>query len=327
MYIYIFSTYTIQTEGSSGLGAAGRGSAPPTAHAQGHAHNRGRLPGRRCPGARAAPWKSQAATDPEAPDAPPLPPAATRRRRVRGLGAVAAGAMVFLTVPLWLRSRLTDRYWRVQEVLRHARHFRGRKNRCYRLAVRAVTRAFVKCTRARRLKRRSMRTVSGPGDERKTGVRWGTRGAGGRRAGTRRAPQPLPLAPVLSAPRAARRHAEDGPAPDRLVAPACPRAVPGPAGGRSPRPAPPGGRAPEQPPPSSAAPRPSCLRGQAGLPEPCGRQGRRPGRVSRSAPRSREGRGRAACRGGWRERRFRAPHLRSGNPASWQSSSAEEARP
>ncbi|XP_023491788.1 large ribosomal subunit protein bL20m isoform X1 [Equus asinus] len=78
--------------------------------------------------------------------------------------------MVFLTVPLWLRSRLTDRYWRVQEVLRHARHFRGRKNRCYRLAVRAVTRAFVKCTRARRLKRRSMRTVSGPGDERKTGL-------------------------------------------------------------------------------------------------------------------------------------------------------------
>ncbi|XP_046517118.1 39S ribosomal protein L20, mitochondrial [Equus quagga] len=67
--------------------------------------------------------------------------------------------MVFLTVPLWLRSRLTDRYWRVQEVLRHARHFRGRKNRCYRLAVRAVTRAFVKCTRARRLKRRSMRTL------------------------------------------------------------------------------------------------------------------------------------------------------------------------
>lgn len=29
--------------------------------------------------------------------------------------------MVFLTVPLWLRSRVTDRYWRVQEVLKHAR--------------------------------------------------------------------------------------------------------------------------------------------------------------------------------------------------------------
>ncbi|KAF5919363.1 hypothetical protein HPG69_006115 [Diceros bicornis minor] len=67
--------------------------------------------------------------------------------------------MVFLTTALWLRSRLTDRYWRVQEVLRHARHFRGRKNRCYRLAVRAVTRAFVKCTRARRVKKRSMRTL------------------------------------------------------------------------------------------------------------------------------------------------------------------------
>nr|KAF6506635.1 mitochondrial ribosomal protein L20 [Rousettus aegyptiacus] len=67
--------------------------------------------------------------------------------------------MVFLTAPLWLRSRLTDRYWRVQEVLKHARHFRGRKNRCYRLAVRAVTRAFVKCTKARRLKKRIMRTL------------------------------------------------------------------------------------------------------------------------------------------------------------------------
>uniref|UniRef100_A0A8C0QZ42 Mitochondrial ribosomal protein L20 n=1 Tax=Canis lupus dingo TaxID=286419 RepID=A0A8C0QZ42_CANLU len=68
--------------------------------------------------------------------------------------------MVFLTAQLWLRSRLTDRYWRVQKVLQHARHFRGRKNRCYKLAVRAVTRAFVKCTKARRLKKRNMRTVS-----------------------------------------------------------------------------------------------------------------------------------------------------------------------
>ncbi|ELR61357.1 39S ribosomal protein L20, mitochondrial [Bos mutus] len=58
--------------------------------------------------------------------------------------------MVFLSAPLWLRNRITDRYWRVQEVLKHARHFRGRKNRCYRLAVRAVTRAFGRGTRARR---------------------------------------------------------------------------------------------------------------------------------------------------------------------------------
>lgn len=39
-------------------------------------------------------------------------------------------------------------------------HFKGRKNRCYRLAVRAVIRAFVKCTQARRLKKRNLRTVS-----------------------------------------------------------------------------------------------------------------------------------------------------------------------
>uniref|UniRef100_A0A8C8TAJ3 39S ribosomal protein L20, mitochondrial n=1 Tax=Peromyscus maniculatus bairdii TaxID=230844 RepID=A0A8C8TAJ3_PERMB len=35
--------------------------------------------------------------------------------------------MVFLTTQLWLRNRLTDRFWRVQEVLKHAQHFRGRK--------------------------------------------------------------------------------------------------------------------------------------------------------------------------------------------------------
>lgn len=29
--------------------------------------------------------------------------------------------MVFLSAQLWLRSRVTDRYWRVQEVLKHAR--------------------------------------------------------------------------------------------------------------------------------------------------------------------------------------------------------------
>ncbi|XP_004483405.1 large ribosomal subunit protein bL20m [Dasypus novemcinctus] len=67
--------------------------------------------------------------------------------------------MVFLTTRLWLRNRTTDRYWRIQEVLKHARHFRGRKNRCYRLAVRAVVRAFVKCTKARKLKKRNMRTL------------------------------------------------------------------------------------------------------------------------------------------------------------------------
>uniref|UniRef100_A0A5F7ZBY6 Mitochondrial ribosomal protein L20 n=1 Tax=Macaca mulatta TaxID=9544 RepID=A0A5F7ZBY6_MACMU len=68
--------------------------------------------------------------------------------------------MVFLTAQLWLRNRVTDRYFRIQEVLKHARHFRGRKNRCYSLAVRAVIRAFVKCTKARYLKKKNMRTVS-----------------------------------------------------------------------------------------------------------------------------------------------------------------------
>ncbi|XP_040843699.1 39S ribosomal protein L20, mitochondrial [Ochotona curzoniae] len=67
--------------------------------------------------------------------------------------------MVFLTARLWLRNRVTDRFWRVQEVLQHARHFRGRKNRCYRLAVRAVTRALARSTLGRRLKKRTLRAL------------------------------------------------------------------------------------------------------------------------------------------------------------------------
>ncbi|XP_030041684.1 large ribosomal subunit protein bL20m [Microcaecilia unicolor] len=67
--------------------------------------------------------------------------------------------MVFLSVSHWIRNRGADRYWRVQEVLKHARHFRGRKNRCFMLAVRSVQRAFVNATKARKAKKRYMRTL------------------------------------------------------------------------------------------------------------------------------------------------------------------------
>ncbi|XP_024126131.1 39S ribosomal protein L20, mitochondrial [Oryzias melastigma] len=67
--------------------------------------------------------------------------------------------MVFLTLPLWIRNRGPDRFWKVQDLLKHARHFRGRKNRCYSLAVRAVRRAFVYATKSRKLKKRNMRTL------------------------------------------------------------------------------------------------------------------------------------------------------------------------
>ncbi|KAM8867716.1 large ribosomal subunit protein bL20m [Synchiropus picturatus] len=67
--------------------------------------------------------------------------------------------MVFLTLSYCVRNRGPDRYWKVQELLKHARHFRGRKNRCYTLAVRAVRRAFVYATKARKLKKRNMRTL------------------------------------------------------------------------------------------------------------------------------------------------------------------------
>ncbi|KAK1800062.1 hypothetical protein P4O66_006572 [Electrophorus voltai] len=67
--------------------------------------------------------------------------------------------MVFLTLPCWIRNRGPDRYWKVQELLKNARHFRGRKNRCYSLAVRAVRRAFVYASKARKAKRRNMRML------------------------------------------------------------------------------------------------------------------------------------------------------------------------
>ncbi|XP_060115443.1 large ribosomal subunit protein bL20m [Heteronotia binoei] len=67
--------------------------------------------------------------------------------------------MVFLSPALWIRTRLTDRFWRKQEVLQYARHFRGRKNRCYSLAVRAVRRSWVYATNARSLKKRNMREL------------------------------------------------------------------------------------------------------------------------------------------------------------------------
>ncbi|CAI9549858.1 unnamed protein product [Staurois parvus] len=67
--------------------------------------------------------------------------------------------MVFLSLSRWIRNRGADRYWKVQEVLKHARHFRGRKNRCYTLAIRAVRRAFVYSTKARKVKPRIMRTM------------------------------------------------------------------------------------------------------------------------------------------------------------------------
>ncbi|XP_015261679.1 PREDICTED: 39S ribosomal protein L20, mitochondrial [Gekko japonicus] len=67
--------------------------------------------------------------------------------------------MVFLTASLWIRTRKTDRFWRKYDVLQHARHFRGRKNRCFGLAVRVVRRAMVYATNARSLKKRDMRKL------------------------------------------------------------------------------------------------------------------------------------------------------------------------
>ncbi|KAK4809677.1 hypothetical protein QYF61_002574 [Mycteria americana] len=89
----------------------------------------------------------------------PGPPCSRPGRRRAPRCRERAAEMVLLSAPCWLRSRLTDRFWRVQEVLKYARHFRGRKNRCYKLAVRSVRRAFVKSTKARREKKRFLRAL------------------------------------------------------------------------------------------------------------------------------------------------------------------------
>ncbi|XP_078095044.1 large ribosomal subunit protein bL20m [Mustelus asterias] len=67
--------------------------------------------------------------------------------------------MVFLSLSRWIRSRGPDRYWRHRELLQHARHFRGRKSRCYSLALRTVRRALQYSTRDKRLKKRNMRLL------------------------------------------------------------------------------------------------------------------------------------------------------------------------
>ncbi|XP_023567820.1 39S ribosomal protein L20, mitochondrial-like [Octodon degus] len=68
--------------------------------------------------------------------------------------------MVFLTTVLWLRNPVIFCYFRIQEVLKHAQHFRRRKNRCYLMAIRAVTRTFMMCTGTRKLKKLNPRTLS-----------------------------------------------------------------------------------------------------------------------------------------------------------------------
>uniref|UniRef100_A0A8C8Z940 Uncharacterized protein n=1 Tax=Prolemur simus TaxID=1328070 RepID=A0A8C8Z940_PROSS len=48
---------------------------------------------------------------------------------------------------------------KIWKVLKYAQHFWGRKNCYYRSAIRVVTRAFVKCTKVQRLKKRNMRSL------------------------------------------------------------------------------------------------------------------------------------------------------------------------
>ncbi|XP_032818149.1 large ribosomal subunit protein bL20m [Petromyzon marinus] len=67
--------------------------------------------------------------------------------------------MVFLSLSRLVRVKSDNHYWRAKELFKYSQHFRGRKNRCYGLAVRAVRRSFVYATKARHLRRRNMRTL------------------------------------------------------------------------------------------------------------------------------------------------------------------------
>uniref|UniRef100_A0A8C4NE62 Large ribosomal subunit protein bL20m n=1 Tax=Eptatretus burgeri TaxID=7764 RepID=A0A8C4NE62_EPTBU len=68
--------------------------------------------------------------------------------------------MVLLSLALLMRNRGPDRFWKHQELLKHARHFRGRKNRCYSLAIRTVRRAWRYATIGRHLKKKDMRQIN-----------------------------------------------------------------------------------------------------------------------------------------------------------------------
>ncbi|KAK7074344.1 hypothetical protein SK128_004578 [Halocaridina rubra] len=67
--------------------------------------------------------------------------------------------MVITSPTLFARSRGPDRFWKRRRILALSAHFYGRKQNCFRVAIRSVHRALSFSTKARALKKRDMRIL------------------------------------------------------------------------------------------------------------------------------------------------------------------------
>lgn len=67
--------------------------------------------------------------------------------------------MVFLNLPLFVRARGPDEFWRKRQIFKLAAHFYGRRRNCYSIAIRAVHRSLLNTTKGRKLKKADMKEL------------------------------------------------------------------------------------------------------------------------------------------------------------------------
>ncbi|EDW73080.1 uncharacterized protein Dwil_GK16834 [Drosophila willistoni] len=64
--------------------------------------------------------------------------------------------MVFLNIPLLVRARGPDEFWRKRRIFKLAAHYRSRTRNVYSFAIRSVHRALAYATKGRKLKKLDM---------------------------------------------------------------------------------------------------------------------------------------------------------------------------
>ncbi|KAL7731386.1 hypothetical protein ACLKA6_001412 [Drosophila palustris] len=64
--------------------------------------------------------------------------------------------MVFLNIPLMVRARGPDEFWRKRRIFKLAAHYRSRTRNVYTFAIRSVHRALAYATKGRKLKKLDM---------------------------------------------------------------------------------------------------------------------------------------------------------------------------
>ncbi|XP_075161347.1 mitochondrial ribosomal protein L20 [Haematobia irritans] len=67
--------------------------------------------------------------------------------------------MVFSSLPLFVRSRGPDEFWRKRKIFKLAAHYRGRRRNVYSITIRNVHRALVYATKGRKLKKLDMKEL------------------------------------------------------------------------------------------------------------------------------------------------------------------------